>query len=436
MIIYPNIDDKIPINFFSGPQKLNSKSTSQTMCAHLGSLVWDGFNNLVYKREHRIMCSKCGKRFGKDIEMWNLLSYQQMIKMILYELFILKFPLTGVVKQWGIPQQKLSQFKKSFVSQVFQQNSEIIEQKLKALPSGVILGDETYLGSRGNSDTEIVFINNEYETLSIGLADEGDLKKSILGAFHKIPEACREKLKVLITDGEPSYKAIAKIIGSRVIHVAQLHSEKQRGEVIISKYEKLGPHFLHYKIYTHWKAFYRNKHELIFRFEIKFIKGKIQKKRGRPRKAEMSETKNERWRQKLEKYQSDSFQKEGTAKIFVNFETNKLSIRAGTKKWMIRMLTPIFKIFKGKHITTNKIESKHSQVKRNGAGRKQRDREYGHKLYTLHTFLVEYGHIPFTNLTGRPLYSYLIKNSKMKKKGYRIPEGNRNSVQTVLSAYE
>ena len=436
MTNYPNLDEKIPINFFSGPQKLNSKSTSQIMCAHLGSLVWDGFNNLVYKREHRIMCSKCGKRFGREIEMWNLLSYQQMIKMILYELFILKFPLTGVVKQWGIPQQKLSQFKKSFVSQIFQQNSKVIEQKLKTLPRGVILGDETYLGSRGNSDTEIVFINNKYETLSIELADEGDLKKSILVAFHKIPEACREKLKILITDGEPSYKSIAKIFGSKVIHVAQFHSKKQRGEVIISKYEKLGPHFLHYKIYTHWKAFYRNKYELTFKWEIKFIKGKIHKKRGRPRKTDTSETKNERWRQKLEKYQSDSFQKEGTAKIFVNFETNKLSIRAGVKRWMIRMLTPIFKIFKGKHITTNKIESKHSQVKRNGAGRKQRDKEYGHNLYVLHTFLVEYGYIPFTNLVGRSLYSYLIKSSKKKKIGYRTLQSDRNYVQTVLSVYE
>ncbi len=35
---------------------------------------------------------------------------------------------------------------------VFQQNSELIEQKLKALPRGIILGDETYMGSRGNSN--------------------------------------------------------------------------------------------------------------------------------------------------------------------------------------------------------------------------------------------------------------------------------------------
>jgi len=406
------------------------------MCAHVGSLVWDGFNNLDNKREHRIVCSKCGKRFGKDIKMWDLLSYQQMIKMILYELFVLKYPLTGVAKRWGIPQDKLSKFKKWFVSQVFQQNLEIIEQKLKALPRGVILGDETYLGSRGNSDIEIVFINNDYETLSIGTVNEGDLKNSILEAFHNIPVACREKLKILITDGEPSYKSIAKLFGSKVIHVVQLHKQKQLGEIIISRYEKLGPHFLHYKIYTHWKAFYRNKHELKFKWEIKFIKGKVHKKRGRPRKSDLSQTKKERWRQKLENYQSDSFKKEGTGKIFVNFETNKLSMQAGAKKWMLQMLTPIFRIFKGKHITTNKIESKHSQVKRNGAGRKQRDKEYGHKLYKLHTFIVEYVYIPFTNLAGRLLYSYLIKSSKKKKIGYNIPNGKRISVQTVLSAYE
>jgi len=196
----------------------------------------------------------------------------------------------------GIPQDKLSKFKKSFVSQVFQQNSEVIEQKLKALPRGVILEDETYIGTRGNFDTEIIFINNDYETLSIGLADEGDLKKSILEAFHKIPEVCREKLKILITDGEPSYITIAKNFSSKVIHVAQLHIQKQRGEVIISKYKKLGPHFLHYKIYTHWKAFYCNKHELKFKWEIKFIKGKVQAKRGRPRKSDTLQNKNERWR--------------------------------------------------------------------------------------------------------------------------------------------
>ncbi len=138
----------------------------------------------------------------------------------------------------------------------------------------------------------------------------------------------------------------------------------------------------------------------------------------------------------MEKFQSDSVQKEGTAKIFVNFETNKLSIRAGAKKWMLQMLKPIFKIFKGKHITTNKIESKHLQVKGNGAGRKQRDKDYGHQLYMLHTFIVEYGYLPFTNLAGRPLYNYLIKNSKKEKIGYKTLENDRIYIQTILSDYE
>jgi len=427
--------DVSTINFFSGPQKRNSKSEVQKACAHLGTFAYNGFNIIKNEKIHRIKCSKCGKRFGNDVEMWNLLSYQQMIKMILYELFILKYPLTGVAIRWGITQEKLSQFKKSFVLQVFQQNSQLIEQKLKALPRGVILGDETFMGPRGNSNVEIIFINNLFETLSTGPVNEGDLKKSILRAFEKIPEACRKKLKLLITDGEASYKSIAKQFGSKVIHVVQLHNKDQRGEVIINKYEKLGPHYLHYKIMTHWKAFYRNKHELKFKWEIKFIKGKIQAKRGRPRKLDTSQNKNERWRQKLDKYQSDSFKKEGTAKIYINFETNKLSMRAGAKKWMIQILMPVFKIFKGKHITTNKIESKHSQVKRDGAGKKQRDKEYGHKLYALHSFLVEYKHIPFTNLTGRPLYKYLMKSRKKEKIGYKILENRRIYVQTALSAF-
>jgi hypothetical protein len=82
------------------------------------------------------------------------------------------------------------------------------------------------------------------------------------------------------------------------------------------------------------------------------------------------------------------------------------------------------------------IESKNSQVKGNGAAKKQRDAEYGHQLFTLHAFLVEFQYLPFTNLTGRPLYNYLMKDEKKKKIGYKIPEGKRILVQTVLSGYE
>ena len=415
---------------------MDSKSNSQTTCNHLGSIVWDGYNDLSRGKDHRIKCSKCGKRFGNDVEMWDLLIYQEKMKKVIYELFFSKIPLTAVVERRGITQQKLSQFKKSFVIQVFQQNSEIIEQKLKALPGGIMMGDETFLGSRGNSDVEAVFINHDYETLSIGPVREGELKQSIMETFNKIPKACRDKLRILITDGEASYKSIAKLFGGKVIHVAQFHKGELLGTILVSKFVKIGSHHLHYKIMTHWKAFYRNKHEVKFKWEIKFIKGKVYKKRGRPRKEERIKNMNEPWRQKLENYQSASFQKAGTGKIFVNFDTNKLSMRAGAKKWMLRMLTPIFKIFKGKHITTNKIESKHSQVKGNGAGRKQRDEEYGHKLYMLHTYIVEYGHIPFTNLAGRPLYRYLMKKSNKKRIGYKTLENDREFVQTVLSAYE
>ena len=433
---YPDLNEKMRINFFSGPIKRNLKSTSQQICAHVGSITWDGFNTSKHNKEHRIQCSQCRKRFGNDLLMINLLLYQEKIKKILYELFHFNYPLTGVAIRWEIPQHKLSEFKKSFVLQVFQQNSEVIEQKIKALPRGVMLGDETYMGSWGNSNAEIVFINNDYETLSTGPVDEGDLKESVLKAFNKIPEACRDKLKILITDGEPSYKAIAKKFRSKVIHVAQLHNKDQRGEIIISKFKKLGPHLLHYKIYTHWKAFYRDKHELKFKWEIKLIKGKVHAKRGRPRNSDKIKNMNAKWRQKLKNYQSDSFQKEGTAKIYVNIKTNKLSMRKGAKKWMLQMLSPIFKIFKGIHITTNKIESKHSQIKGNGAGKKQRDKDYGHLLFTLHAFIVEYGYIPFTNLTGRPLYKYLMNDDKKKKIGYIFPEGKNIFIQTTLSGYE
>lgn len=433
---YPNINDKIRINFFSDPQKRNSTSKSLRTCDHLGSIVWDGYNMSQQGKAHRIRCTKCGKRFGNSVDMWNLLIYQEEMHKIIYELFFTTTPLTTISERWGITQQKLSQFKKSLVTQIFEQNSEIIEHQLKALPGGIMQADETFLGSRGNSDVEAVFINQNYETLSNGSIKEGELQKSIMETFNKIPKACREKLRVLITDGEPSYKSVAKLIGGKVIHVAQFHQQSKRGTIHINKFVKIGPHYFHYKIKTHWKAFLHNKQELKFKWEIKFIKGKVYKKRGRPRKEERIKIMNKPWRQKVENYHSSSFQKEGSATIFVNFNTNKISMRAGAKKWMIQMLTPIFKIFKGKHITTNIIESKHAQVKGNGARRKMRDKEYGHKLYMLHSYIVENEHIPFTNLTGRPLYRYLMKTTNKKRIGYKTPENDRKLIQTVLNAYE
>ena len=98
MTIYPNLEDEIRINFFSDPKKRNSKSTSQKLCSHLGKLAYNGFNSVEDGIFHRIKCLACGKRFGRGIDMWNLLSYQQKIKMILYEIFDLKNPLMGIAK--------------------------------------------------------------------------------------------------------------------------------------------------------------------------------------------------------------------------------------------------------------------------------------------------------------------------------------------------
>jgi hypothetical protein len=48
---------------------------------------------------------------------------------------------------------------------------------------------------------------------------------------------------------------------------------------------------------------------------------------------------------------------------------------------------------------------------------------------------VEHQYLPFTDLTGRPLYKFLIEKSKKEKIEYRIPENKRISIQTVLSTY-
>ena len=181
------MEHKIRLNFFTTPKKHNSQSKSQETCAHLGTLVYNGYNTVNNKRIHRMMCIKCKKRFGNDVAMWNLIEYQQIIKKIVYELFFFKNPLKGVAIKWGIPPEMLSRFKKSFVSQVYQQNKKIIEHRQKPLARGVMLADETFMGSRGNSNVEIMVINLDYEVLSTNPVRKKALKKSIEEAFQKIP---------------------------------------------------------------------------------------------------------------------------------------------------------------------------------------------------------------------------------------------------------
>jgi len=58
MTVYSALDEKMQINFFSGPIKRNSKSASQQMCAHIGSFIWDGFNTSKHKNDHRVKTSR------------------------------------------------------------------------------------------------------------------------------------------------------------------------------------------------------------------------------------------------------------------------------------------------------------------------------------------------------------------------------------------
>ncbi|MBD3254780.1 MAG: hypothetical protein GF383_06790 [Candidatus Lokiarchaeota archaeon] len=109
----------------------------------MGTLVYNGYNVINHEQVHRIKCTKCGKRFGNDVAMWNLLEYQHTIKKIIYEFFFFKNPLKGVAIKRGIPPEMLSRFKKSFVSQVYQQNKEIIEHRQKPFARGIMFADET-----------------------------------------------------------------------------------------------------------------------------------------------------------------------------------------------------------------------------------------------------------------------------------------------------
>ncbi|MFO8018533.1 MAG: hypothetical protein R6U96_07850 [Promethearchaeia archaeon] len=151
---------------------------------------------------------------------------------------------------------------------------------------------------------------------------------------------------------------------------------------------------------------------------------KLFSRRGRPSKDEIRRAWTEycgsRWRQKYEKYKEYKKKREGTAKVFVNPENGKVSLRAGSSTWMTEMLTPLLKIFKGKHLTSNVVEGKHSRIKANGNLRKQPDPVYQHQEFVLHAYISEHGHFPPARLQGKYLWKYLVESKEKEQKAYDL----------------
>lgn len=108
-------------------------------------------------------------------------------------------------------------------------------------------------------------------------------------------------------------------------------------------------------------------------------------------------------------------------------------MRTGSSRWMVCILQPVFKIFMGRCITTGFIESKNHQVKSAGAGRKQKDPQYSHELFTVCSFVTEHGYHPKTNFEGRPLFKYLTNEPIFNEIAYITTQNGMKSFQTTLS---
>jgi hypothetical protein len=432
---HEDLDVLVPLIFFPGRGPADRKTAPSRECHHLGTLVKDGFNLQEGRKMQRVKCSACQKRFGNDPSAHNLLTYQTHLKQVIYELFIARNQESEMATRWLIPQPKLAQFKKAYVTRVLADHPQLFRSSQGKLPRGILLADETFAGRMGNSNTEIQMINADFQALAAGPAAEGDLANGIQEVFRQIPASTRAKLKVLITDGEPSYGTLALQSGGRVVHVQQLHLKRLLGQVKINKYVKFGPHHLHYIIHTHWRAFKQESALLHFRWEVKFIKGLLYRGSGRVPKDLEQTPRYHQWRRKRDEYYSRSFQKKGEAEVFVNRETGKLTPRAGATRWMVSMLAPVAKIFLGKCITTNWMESKNSQVKRKGASRKQQDTNYSDALFKVCAYLAEHGHLPRVSLEGRPLFKYIVGDRGRSKEGYLFHNDGVTSRQLLLSAY-
>jgi hypothetical protein len=238
-----------------------------------------------------------------------------------------------------------------------------------------------------------------------------------------------------VTDGEPAYQAPVLESSHRVIHVQQYHAKAKLGQITINKYKKFGHHLLHYQIHTHWKIFTKRKRKFGFKWEIKFIQAPIQQHQGRPTKEEKTDPRYVRWKKFKSRYETDHFEKEGSAHITLNVETRKIGLRQGSRRWMKKILLQILPIFQWKCVTNNRSESKNAQIKQGGTTRKQPDLTYADQLVQLQEYVSQNHTLPEVTLQGRPLYNYIMQKEKWQRFVYKTGEPNSQIVQTVLSTY-
>lgn len=430
-----NFDDLIPINFIGSKKRDLKSKYKEPSCNHLGYLIKDGTNPSKSGIKQRWKCSKCKKRFGTDTNEWKLEEYKYKIQNLLYEIFIEGSKQVNIEKRWHVPQEMISRFKKQIVGSIFKQHPSLLISKKIALKYGVVYGDETFFGKRGNSNQEVIFCNENFEILSTEPVKPKCLKQAILTAFQKIPLDAKNRIRVLVTDGEPAYKSIALNHSLRILHVQQYHSRAKLGQITINKYKKFGPHILHYQIHTHWKFFTQKKKEIGFKWEIKFIQGSAQQNQGRPTIQQRTNPQYLLWVSKKNEYDSPQFQKAGSARVYVNLDSRKISLRKGSKQWMKKMLQPLYPIFLGKHITNNRIESKNSQIKRGGMKRKEPDMIYSDQLVQLQEFINQNQRLPEISLEGRFLYKYLMKETVWQEFTYKSFNSSKIVNQNVISKY-
>ncbi len=351
----------------------------------------------------------------------------------------MKSPISSIADKYGIPQPKVSEYRKLVIRQVYSQNKEKLEHPNRALHDGLMFADETFFGSKDNHNMEVEFVSAESEVLAVGPVVQDDMFRYISDAFYSIGEDTRSELKVFISDGEPSYKRLMKGLSGDIIHVQQFHDPDKRGTVLINKYEHLGAHILQYQIKTHWKIFSKGKHKLKVNWSIKLIKGQMYSKRGRPTNEQIRETwkayHGQQWRQKYEKYKEYKLGEEGTAELFINPETSKVSLGAGSHVWMTEMLTPLLKLFRGKCVSSNVVEGVHSRNKRHRHLRKQQDPIFQHQEFLLYAYISEHGHLPQFLLHGKYLWKYLTKPEEPERVSYELRSNEQHVIQTSLMPF-
>jgi len=357
----------------------------------------DGHETKIKGHPQKYECKICGKTFMTHISLFFQEVTQAVFMLAFNEVTNTRSSVMEVAKRFNMSPATLHEFvarvRGTLVTRVGLVKRILLKENSHSLTltglNKAIYMDETFLKIKGSTYYLIVAVNSEGTPLCWKLASsrKGETIKEVLKEVfdhHGIP-------RVIITDGNPTYKKVLTHLRYGGLHVIHIHKDK-RNRIIIRRciFKDGSAHYIEELVGLNHDAFTIEGTKPVWVLSTRKKIVKKGGKRGRP-KGSKNRSKNKInvpptiSIQKNSQHQKSSATKRGPKNVFTdgcvmeirvnpnqetlevmapvihNLNGGQPSIHDSDPLQVLSLLYPVFHEFKGHYITSNRIENLFSQ---------------------------------------------------------------------------